>query len=159
MTNQLDDADMSGNHCLWNVRRRARTPPEPCSGGKNIWGACLGLVWRPGCCLRRHTEHNIISPLLGLGADRTNRQHNESSASTTNPILVVHLPCIYSLNHKEQENKGGSSAIKELNLIRPWSCGTDDHFCGADGKLIIQYTYLTKIAFVHTAVRNATTSR
>ena len=86
------------------------------------------------------------------------RTHAESSASTTQPIMAVHLPCIYSLNHKEQENKGGSSAIKELNLIRPWSCRTDDHFCGADGKLIIQCMYLVKLAFVRTAVRNATTS-
>ena len=105
--------------------------------------------------LRRDTEHNIVSL---LGADLTDPQHAESSASTTQPILVVHLQCIYSLNQKETENKGGSSAIKELTLIRPWSCGTDDHFCRADEKLIIQCMYVTKIAFVHTAVRNATTS-
>ena len=63
MTNRLDDTNMSGNHRLLNACRQARTPPEPCSGGKNIWGVCIGLVWGPGGCLRRHTERDIFLDL------------------------------------------------------------------------------------------------
>ena len=77
MTNRLDDADMSGNHRLLNACRQARTPPEPCSGGKNIWGVCIGLVWGPGGCLRRHTDQDIfldLEPIWRVGIMLTTGQ-------------------------------------------------------------------------------------